>query len=209
MHLDSVQEEYAELAPRYDGRWAFYVETTVQKTLDRLALQGDERILDLGCGTGALLQRLVALAPETTLIGVDLSAPMLAVARQKLPEAVELHVGKVESLPFAQESFDRVISTSAFHYFREPAQALQAIKRVLKPGGVLVITDWCNDYWTSYGCDLVLRLVNQAHFRAYRTSQYHEMLQASGFANIVIEKYKIDWFWGMMTATAAKADRVS
>jgi ubiquinone/menaquinone biosynthesis C-methylase UbiE len=204
MQIDPVQQEYAELSARYDSRWAFYVEATVAATIQRLALHGHEQILDLGCGTGALLKRLVPLVPEGSLAGLDLSPEMLSVARHKLPASVELQVGRVENLPFANESFDRVISSSAFHYFRHPGQVMQEMKRVLKPNGQLVMTDWCNDYWTSYGCDLVLRVVNRAHFRAYRSSQWRSMLQKAGFSDISVETYKINWFWGMMTATATK-----
>ncbi|WP_051463685.1 class I SAM-dependent methyltransferase [Leptolyngbya sp. PCC 6406] len=146
MHSDPVQNEYAHLAPWYDRRFSSYVNATVQETMHRLDLTSHGRILDLGCGTGTLIQRLLHLTPETEIVGLDPSAEMLSVARQKLPKSVELLVGSADKIPFPNESFDLVISTNAFHYFRHPSQAIQEIKRVLKPNGNLVITDWCDDY---------------------------------------------------------------
>lgn len=204
MHSDPVQNEYARLASQYDRRWSFYVNATVQETLYRLDLSSHERILDLGCGTGTLIQRLLHLAPELEIVGLDPSAEMLNIAQRKLPQSVELRVGRADSIPFPTESFDLIISTNAFHYFRNPSQAIQEAKRVLKPNGHLVITDWCDDYLTCRICDIFLRLVNRAHFRTYSVSECQRMLQGEGLANVSIEKYKIDWLWGMMTATAIK-----
>lgn len=204
MHSDPVQNEYAHLAPQYDRRWSFYVNATVQETMHRLDLNSHERILDLGCGTGTLIQRLLHLAPEIEIVGLDPSAEMLNIARQKLPKSVELRLGSADGIPFPNESFDLIISTNAFHYFRNPSQAIQEAKRVLKPNGHLVITDWCDDYLTCRICDVFLRLVNRAHFRTYGVSECQRMLQDEGLARVSIEKYKIDWLWGMMTATAIK-----
>jgi ubiquinone/menaquinone biosynthesis C-methylase UbiE len=204
MHSDPVQNEYAHLAPQYDRRWSFYVNATVQETMHRLDLSSHERILDLGCGTGTLIQRLLHSAPEIEIVGIDPSAEMLNVARQKLPKSVELRVGSADSIPFANESFDLIISTNAFHYFRNPSQAIQEAKRVLKPNGHLVITDWCDDYLTCRICDVFLRLFNRAHFRTYGVSECQTMLQDEGLTKVSIEKYKIDWLWGMMTARAVK-----
>jgi ubiquinone/menaquinone biosynthesis C-methylase UbiE len=204
MHSDPVQDEYALLAPRYDRRWSFYVNATVQETLHRLDLSSHQRILDLGCGTGTLIQHLLHLAPEAEIVGLDPSAEMLSVARHKLPQSVELRVGSADHLPFPNESFDLVISTNAFHYFRSPAQAIQEAKRVLRPKGHLIITDWCDDYLTCRICDVFLRFFNRAHFRTYGVSECQRILQDEELANVSVEKYKIDWLWGMMTARAIK-----
>ncbi|HEY9763614.1 MAG TPA: methyltransferase domain-containing protein [Trichocoleus sp.] len=204
MHSNPVQEEYSRLAPMYDRRWASYINSTIQETINRLAINPHERVLDLGCGTGTLIRRLMDLTPEALFFGLDPSAEMLDIAKQKLPNSVELCVGSADSLPFLNESFDVVISTNAFHYFRNPSQAIQEAKRVLKPNGRLVITDWCHDYLTCRICDFFLSLFNRAHFRTYGVNEFQVILKTEGLQEISVEKYKIDWLWGMMTAQATK-----
>ncbi|TAF97782.1 MAG: methyltransferase domain-containing protein, partial [Oscillatoriales cyanobacterium] len=129
MYSDPVQTEYSRLAKRYDSRWSFYINTTI--TLNRLDINQGEHILDLGCGTGVLIQRLLQVSPESEVIGIDACAEMLEIAKQKLPEFVELKLGSADNLPFPSNYFDLVVSTSAFHFFRDPSQALQEAKRVL------------------------------------------------------------------------------
>ena len=202
LYSDPVQAEYARLASQYDRRWSFYIDATLQATIERLEIQPKQQILDLGCGTGTLLRSLLHLTPDATYTGLDSSAEMLNLAQQKLPEFVELHLGNVEHLPFPDASFDLVISTSAFHYFRNPSHVLQGIKRVLKPHGQLVITDWCYDYWTCRFLDLVLRMFNSAHCHTYGDRELATILDQAGFGQVSIERYKINWFWGMMTAKA-------
>ena len=204
MYSDPVQTEYSHLAKQYDSRWSFYVNATIGETLNRLEINQGERILDLGCGTGVLIQRLLQVSPEIEVFGIDSCAEMLEIAKQKLPESVDLKVGIADNLPFPSNSFDVVVSTSAFHYFRDPSQALQEAKRVLKPNGRLVITDWCYDYLTCKVCDFFLGFFNPAHFRTYGVAEFQEMMRSEGLQGIAIERYKIDWFWGMMTATAVK-----
>jgi SAM-dependent methyltransferase len=202
MYSDPVQREYSRLADLYDTRWSFYVNTTIRETLNRLEIEPGERILDLGCGTGVLIQRLLQVTPEIQVFGIDPCAEMLEIAKQKLPESVDLKVSSADNLPFPSNYFDVVVSTSAFHYFRDPSQALQEAKRILKRNGRLVITDWCYDYLTCKVCDFFLRYFNRAHFRTYGVAELQTMMQDEGFQGIAIERYKIDWFWGMMTATA-------
>ncbi len=204
LYSDPVQKEYSRLAPLYDRSWSFYIDATIQETINRLDINPHQRVLDLGCGTGTLIQYLLHLVPEAKFVGLDPSVEMLNIAKQKLPDSVELRVGSANHLPFPNESFDVVISTNAFHYFRNPSQAIQEAKRILKPNGRLVITDWCHDYLTCCICDFFLRLFNRAHFRTYGVSECQVMLQSEGLHEVSIEKYKIDWLWGMMTAQAVK-----
>lgn len=77
-----VQKEYAQLAQKYDEKWSFYVEATLQQTLKRVELQAGERLLDIGCGTGALLAALEKHYPEAIFDGIDPTEEMLDIARK-------------------------------------------------------------------------------------------------------------------------------
>jgi SAM-dependent methyltransferase len=199
-----VLKEYRRLAPDYDQRWSSYIAASLEQTLRRLELRPGERILDVGCGTGVLLSLLSESAPTVHLSGVDPVPEMLEVARQRLAKAVVLKSGFAEGLPFSNQIFDVVISTNAFHYFRKPVAALEEMARVLSKGGRVVITDCCGDYVTCRVCDLLLRIFSPAHFRIYGEKQYRSLFQQAGFTKVQIDCYKIDWFWGLMTAVVER-----
>ena len=103
-------------------------------------------------------------------------------------------------LPFRDASFEIVVSSSAFHYFRRPLAALGEMARVLRPGGRVVITDWCDDYLACRLHDRFLRLLNRAHGRTYGREECRRLLEQSGFRSVAIDRYKINWVWGLRTA---------
>ncbi|MFQ5705433.1 MAG: class I SAM-dependent methyltransferase, partial [Gemmatimonadales bacterium] len=104
-----VIEEYDRIATRYDRRWSFYIDATVQETLRRLDVRHGEHVLDVGCGTGVLLEALSAKLPAACLSGADPSPEMLEVARRRLAETIVLKYCSAENLSFAEEVFDVVI----------------------------------------------------------------------------------------------------
>ena len=201
---DPVVAEYARAAERYDEKWAFYVEATTRETLRRLPMTPGSRVLDLGCGTGELLRRLRAKYPEAVLAGLDPVPEMLAVARDKLSGREDLRIGYADSLPWASGTFDAVVSCNMFHYISHPIQALKEMARVLRPGGVIVLTDWCDDYLACRVCNLYLRLTNRAFYKTYREAECRDLLQRAGFADVKLERYKISWLWGLMTAVVRR-----
>ncbi len=199
-----VLAEFARLAPHYDSKWSFYIQATLRETLARLSLDPADRVLDVGCGTGALLRELARSHPAALLAGVDPVPEMLAVARRGLPSGVELLEGCAERLPFAEGRFDVVVSCNMFHYLRQPAAALAEMARVLRPGGRLVITDWCDDYLACRICDVYLRLFDRAHFRMYGRRECARLLGEAGYGEAQVDRYKINWLWGLMTAAVTR-----
>ena len=123
--------------------------------LDRLELRGDERVLDLGCGRGAVL--LLAAEHLTTgrAVGVDLwrrgdqsgnaaEATRRNAAAEGVSDRVQLHTADMIALPFEASSFDLVVSNVAIHNVRGRAgreKAIEEAVRVLRPGGRLMIAD--------------------------------------------------------------------
>jgi len=104
-------------------------------------LSPGQRVLDVGCGTGALTLAAAERVAPGTVVGLDSSAEMLAVARRK-PTPVEWRDGRAEALPFADASFDAVLSQFAMMFFDDQIRALREMKRVLRPSGRLVVAVW-------------------------------------------------------------------
>jgi ubiquinone/menaquinone biosynthesis C-methylase UbiE len=204
---DPVVAEYARAAEHYDEKWAFYVEATTRETLRRLPMTSGARVLDVGCGTGELMRRLRAKYPHAVLAGLDPVAEMLAVARDKLSGNEDLRTGYADALPWGAGTFDVVVSCNMFHYISHPVEALREMGRVLRPGGSLVLTDWCDDYLACRVCNLYLRLTNRAFYKTYRQAECRELLHAAGYRDLTIERYKISWLWGLMTAVVKKEGR--
>lgn len=161
--------------------------------------------LDVGCGSGTLLEEISTRQPRARLAGVDLSPAMLALARRRLGSRAILVVADAGRLPFRSQGFDLAVSASALHYWRDPIATLREIRRVLRPGGRIAITDWCADRWIDRLRDRFLRLVEPAHFRVHRAAELAGLLAQAGFRDVRVEPYRLDWFWGLMTGTAISA----
>lgn len=105
--------------------------------------QDNLKICDCGIGTGAFsLAFTQAIAPKAQITGVDISPQMLKIARQKLSQANVSHQicqSDIKRLPFADESFDGVISAHMLEHLPNPAQGLKEMVRVLRPGSPLIL----------------------------------------------------------------------
>jgi arsenite methyltransferase len=126
--------------------------------VEGLALRGHERVLDLGCGRGALLLIVARRLTTGRAVGVDLwrtqdqSGNSLDATRRNadaehVTDRVELHTADMADLKFERDSFDIVVSNVAIHNISNPARREQAIDeavRVLRPGGRLLIADICH-----------------------------------------------------------------
>ena len=111
---------------------------------EALDAQPGERILDVGCGPGFYVAELAERVGETgAVIGVDFSAPMLAVAERRcaeLPQA-EFREGDATDLPVEDGAFDAVVSVQVLEYVADVEAALGEIRRALRPGGRVVLWD--------------------------------------------------------------------
>ncbi|MDX6644326.1 MAG: arsenite methyltransferase [Miltoncostaeaceae bacterium] len=124
--------------------------------LQALALRAGERVLDIGSGPGYLACEMAeAVGAGGRVHGIDPSPSMLEIARRRSPEAgaapVELAEGDATSLPFPDASFDAAVSTQVYEYVADMPAALAEARRVLAPGGRLLIldTDWDSIVWRS------------------------------------------------------------
>jgi ubiquinone/menaquinone biosynthesis C-methylase UbiE len=138
------------------------------------------------------------------LAGVDLSAAMLAVARTKLPDDVCLLRAAADVLPLAPASYDVVTLTSALHHLPRPAAALAEIRRVLKPAGCLVLTDWCGDFFFYPLLAAWLRLTRRPIERIFRSDECCALLGKAGFRIMSVDRFSVNWQWRLMTIVAER-----
>ncbi|GAA1032352.1 class I SAM-dependent methyltransferase [Virgisporangium ochraceum] len=110
-----------------------------EATLTALAPLVDLSLLDVGCGTGSVLQSAVRRGARVT--GLDAAASMIAVARERLPDA-DLHVGDLEALPFDDGTFDVVTAFNSVQYAADPRVAVVEMARVTRRGGRVAIGVW-------------------------------------------------------------------
>lgn len=166
-------------------------------TTRALALQDHGEAVDLGCGPGYLVQEMAQRAPNLHVTGVDLSTEMLKDAQAYAREAgmegrVDFRLGDAQSIPFADESLDLVVSTLSLHHWSSPPAVLSEIQRVLKPGGAFMIFDLRRDlaapfyliFWaaTQFIVPAALHHINEpmgSRNAAYTAEELAELAQRS------------------------------
>lgn len=115
----------------YDRHWNQYIRKTLLFLKDWAKIPPGARVLDLACGTGEFERLLLQENPTQPITAVDISERMLAIAQQKLQAypTVSFLLASATALPFADSSFDTIISASSFHYFDNPGAANSRVER--------------------------------------------------------------------------------
>jgi ubiquinone/menaquinone biosynthesis C-methylase UbiE len=204
MTESKVRKQYNDIASIYDRRWSKYITNTLSFFKAWANIPPQANVLDVGCGTGALEQMILAENPTQTMIGVDISERMLTIAQEKCGDSptVSFYVASSSVLPFSPHQFDMVVSANAFHYFDQPEATLSEMRRVLQPDGSIVILDWCKDYLLCRIFDVVLQFFDPAHKQCYTQAEFHQLLISAGFHIARATKVRFGILWGLMIATA-------
>ena len=114
-------------------------------TLDLLDIQPADTVLEVGCGAGQGIKLAAEKASDGRVLGIDLSEVMVRVATRRNAQAVKagrvaLSQGNMTALPFEDQHFDKIMTIHTFYFWSEPTVILAEIVRVLKPGGMCIIT---------------------------------------------------------------------
>ncbi len=176
--------DYNSVAPAYHGRYGVNPLPGVTAALKTFVRQlQPRRVLEVGCGTGHWLAELQA--PAGRIFGLDQSAGMLAEAR-RLAGGLALIQGAAEELPWHSASFDLVFCVNALHHFNRPAAFVAEARRLLRPGGGLVIVGMNphagRDEWYLYDYFEGVREADLARFPS--AGMMVDWLAATGFDSI-------------------------
>lgn len=146
-----------------------------------------EAVLDVGCGTGQLLRRMNRRFPDAELLGVDPAPGMVKQAQAARADGrIDFVNGSVERLPFPDAHFDLVLTTLSFHHWADQKQGLHEIRRVLRSGGLFVLTDILVARWL---CWLLSRRPSQCRFNS--SVVLDRMLENENFQ--IIRRASVPW----------------
>ena len=151
-------------------------EDVIARILDNGGIRPGVQVLDVACGTGVLFPDY--LKRGATVTGIDISPEMVKIAQSKFPE-LRVVCGDVEEVEFDQ-SFDCIMVYNAFPHFPEPAQLIQRLAKLLKPGGILSI---------AHGMSRAALLDHHAG-RASKVSI--DLLEAGDLANLLKPYFEVD-----------------
>ena len=174
--------DYDRVAKTYYQRYERNTYGGVERTLlDCVGANTGQRVLEVGCGTGYWLSLLARQG--FTVAGVDASRGMLSRATRRVPEGA-IVCGWAEQLPWASESFDRVVCINAFHHFLDRKAFLSEARRVLRKDGVLMTVGLDPhtglDRWFVY--DYFNGVLEFDRLRFLPTQQIRELMRLSGFS---------------------------
>jgi SAM-dependent methyltransferase len=192
-----VHGSAAEAYERLIGRWS---RAAAPAFLDFVGLAAVDRVLDLGCGTGALTRALVDRYPAATIIGLDLQHDYLQACRDAWPAPrYQFLQGDATDLPFQNRQFDAVLSMLLLMLVPDPNRVTAETLRVLCPGGIAAAATWddlrfelIRDFW-----DVALALDPHAPSRNGRghsvwPGSLAALWQSCGFTDVVEETFDLD-----------------
>jgi ubiquinone/menaquinone biosynthesis C-methylase UbiE len=191
--------EDMETAQRYNKevrQWMQLVSSSFVSVAKRWGIT-EGKVLDVGTGTGLLAIGLAKGIPGVQVVGLDLSAVALEVARDNAQQSatssrVTFEKGNAEDMPFEGDAFDLVISSNTLHLVEDPAKMVHEIHRVLKPQGRF----WISDFRRSWLGILSI------HVRAsYTPGEARELLSQSRLQNWRVKDY---FFWLSIFSAEAK-----
>jgi SAM-dependent methyltransferase len=194
---------WAERAERIDAGVAGYHE----RFLDAATITPADRVLDIGCGSGQTTRGAASRAGEGSALGVDLSAPMLDLARRAAAaEGVAnatFERADAQVHPFPGEHFDVAISRHGSMFFGDPPAAFGNIARALRPGGRLVLLTWqpqdANEWMRTFRGILVPGGASPAARGPWSMSDpdsVRELLGSTGFTDVDVRGLTAPMYYG-------------
>jgi SAM-dependent methyltransferase len=188
-HIDQQYRRPSGIVGRYIGqRMASDHWPENQWTISLVQPQPTDHVLELGCGSGVALQELARSVTHGQIVGVDYSKTMVQAARKRNKTAVQqgrvtLYYGDARCLPFPPDTFDKALSIHSIYFWRQPVVILLEVWRVLKLGGVLILTVLPKERWNPSDPDAPVGTLDCI---PYAGSELQTLLMTAGFRDIHI-----------------------
>jgi len=186
-----VLRAWEKSAPGYDKQIAFFEKIWFGGGREWLGAHARGRVLEVAIGTGLNLPHYPV---DVTITGIELSPAMLAIARQRVEDLgrdVDLHTGDAQALPFTDEAFDTVVCALSLCTIPDPATAIGEMKRVLVPGGRLLLVDHIASTWPPIrAAQWLLERLTIRSAGEHFTRRQLPLVEAAGFELIEVERLK-------------------
>jgi ubiquinone/menaquinone biosynthesis C-methylase UbiE len=154
-----------------------------EQAIALMAIPGDARVLDVGCGSGWATRLLAEQAREGRVVGIDIADEMIALARSSSTSFrnVAYEVASAERLPFGKGEFTHAFSMESLYYYADLPAALKEIKRVLQPGGIFVcVVDLYEESVATHQWIEQLKVPVQL----LSAADYRTLFESAGFINV-------------------------
>ena len=201
-----TEHHWKDQARREFDQWsAEYDKSVLQKylfapahnaLLEELAAAPGRRVLDIGCGTGVFARRVAEALPEWTVAGLDISEGMIEVANEKVTGdgCISFAVGDSEKLSFEDASFDVVTCSNSFHHYPKPDIVLGEFRRVLAPGGCVMIVDGMVDHWWgNFLFQSIIRIYEGGKVHHHTRKEFEGLLHSAGFGSATFTPIPVRW----------------
>jgi len=178
--FDARAATYDDLRPQNENWWELF------ELVSREADLRGQRVLDVGCGTGRLV---AALAPDSSVWGIDSSTEMLAVARKRVPANVKLKLARAEDPPLKDSWFDRVVYWLVVHLLDRPA-AFRTARRLLAPGGRACVVTFDSTYFSDFWLNQYFprfEAIDRARFST--AGELENELREAGFGQVRLVRH--------------------
>jgi SAM-dependent methyltransferase len=199
--IEKAGEAWVRLQDRTDA----LIDPLGRVAIERLGVAAGDHILDVGCGCGQTLLQLADLAgPSGHVLGVDISPPMLARARERTAgrPTIALALGDAQTYAFVPASFDALFSRFGVMFFDDPRAAFRNLRAAARPGGRLSLVCWqelARNPWAARPLEAVMRLLpasampdmlregRPGPFFLSDPARVREILEAAGWQNVSLE----------------------
>lgn len=207
-----VQEEFDSKAAEYESnRLAGWYKAHNDIILEHMNPAHGDTLLDIGCGTGYLIRRVLSEVPGTTAIGVDLSPGMIGTATscagtlsdraRFLCDDWETPGPDLRAL-LGEGRATHAVCASVLHYFSDPVDALRRCRAGLAPGGALYLLERRREgSLPTIAWDLAHRYLIRDHVRFYSSGELRDMVARAGFRDVEMLQTVREFFWNNKIST--------